>query len=158
MSGEHTSEGLLPEPSPSVSQADWSLLFKQANNACPALERIMGLSAVSVNEICTGKMQGVWQAVENQNIPMIHCAPVTRNFVLRVMAFMGTWHRANSSGMVTSHKPEEKNRISARRLAAVMREPEGQVAYALRLLAIDEAVWMTQVNGKTEFRFNKTFV
>lgn len=157
MSFESTVEGVV-RPELSVKDADWSLIFKPASRGCPDLEYIVASAEVNVNQVCTGKMHGVWAAVENQAGPMIHCKPVTREFLLRVMVFMGTWYRINISGMVTPHRADERNRITARRLAALMREPEAQIAYALRLLAIDEAVWMTQMNGRTEFRFNKRFI
>lgn len=157
MSFESTVEG-VERPELSVKEADWSLVFKPASRGCPEIDQIVASAEVNANEVCTGKMHGVWAAIEDQSGPMIHCRPVSRAFLLRVMTFLGTWYRVNISGKVTPHKPEERNRITARRLAALMREPEAQVAYALRLLAIDEAVWMTQMNGRTEFRFNKRFI
>lgn len=156
-----SAENTLPQMDGSdfpVRDADWELIFKKSSLGCPEVDRVIASSEVNINEICTGKMHGIWSAVADQAGPMIHCKPVSRAFLLRVMIFMGTWHRANMSGMVTPHKQEERHCITARRLAALMKEPEAQVAYALRLLAIDEAVWMTQVNGRIDFRFNKRFV
>lgn len=141
-----------------VTDADWTLIFAPASRGCPEVRDAIPIVEVTNRDICTGKMHGVWSALECQTMPMIRCEPVDRPFLMRVMAFMGTWYRANISGMFVVHKTAERERISARRLAAVMREPEAQVAYALRLLSIDEAVSMTQVNGRTEFSFNKLFI
>lgn len=157
MSFENTFEGAV-KGDLSVAEADWSLIFKPASRGCPDVDRVVASSEVNVNEVCTGKMHGVWAALADQTGPMILCKPITRPFVLRVMTFLGTWYRVNISGMVTPHRTSERNCITARRLAVLMREPEAQVAYALRLLAVDQAVWMTQVNGLTEFRFNKLFI
>lgn len=141
-----------------VMEADWTLIFFPASRGCPEVHDAIQLVEVSHKDVCTGKMHGVWSALENQTMSMIRCEPVSREFVMRVMTFMGTWYRANLSGMFNVHKPQERERISARRIAMIMREPEAQVAYALRLLAVDEAVFMSHVNGRTEFSFNKLFI
>lgn len=142
----------------SVQDADWTLIFTPASRGCPDVLNAIPLVEVGRKDICTGKMHGVWAAVDSQTMSMIRCEPVSRDFLMRVMSFMGTWYRANISGMFTPIKPSERERISARRLAALMREKESQVAYALRLLAVDEAVCMIQINGRTEFAFNKLFI
>lgn len=141
-----------------VLDADWTLIFCPASRGCPEVHNAIPLVEVTLRDICTGKMHRVWAGIQNQQMPMIRCEPVSKAFVLRVMMFMGTWYRANLSGMFTPHKSTERERISARRIAAIMREPEAQVAYALRLLALDDVVAMSQINGRTEFSFNKLFI
>ncbi len=143
---------------PSVCDADWTLIFTPAGIGCPSIQDAIPGVEVRKSDICTGKMHGIWAALDNQAMPMIRCEPVSREFLLRIMMFMGTWYRGNFSDMMRPHRPAERERISARRLAAVMREPEHQVAYGLRLLSIDDAVKMTHMNGRTEFSFNKLFI
>lgn len=143
----------------SVADADWTLIFYPSTRGCPDVMSAIGVCEVRAGEVCTGKMHGVWAAVREQSqIPLLHCHPVDEAFLMRIMTFMGTWYRANMSGMFSTHKPRERDKISPRRLAAIMREPENQVAYGLRLLSVDEAVMMSQRNGKTEFAFNKLFI
>lgn len=142
----------------SVQDADWTLIFTPASRGCPDVMNAIPLVMVTKKDICTGKMHGIWSAVETQTMSMIRCEPVSREFLLRVMTFMGTWYRANLSGMFSPIKSSERERISARRLACLMQEKESQVAYALRLLSVDEAVYMFQINGRTEFSFNKLFI
>lgn len=142
---------------PAVSEADWEIIFSPYSKGCPSVPNAIPIVEVRKSDICTGKMHGVWNALEKQDMPMIRCHPVDKDFLMRVMVFMGTWYKANLSGMFSPNRPSERDRISARRIAAVMREPEQQVAYAMRLLAIDDAIRMYQVNGKVEFSFNKLF-